>query len=454
MIYNSIKNINTKNYDVCIIGSGFAGLELAKNLNKKLKIAIIEAGSLIKSNNNLFNSLTSRHPLKYYNLTKCRTSKVGGSSHLWGGSKMIAKIKPLSQSDFLKEFNGIENWPKKQSELKYFEKKVMDFLNIKKFVSKKDKIINNKFFNNQDFQYTFAKNLSDKKYLNFFRKKKNIDFFYNTTCTDCTVRKNKIINIKIIDLRRKELKLTSKFFVMACGAIENSRLILNWAKKNKAFSNKNVGKNFMEHLMFLNAIKIKSLIKIPHNYFLSPKKKVIKKFRNYNFCLQIVSIGKDEYMCHIQTEIKPNKNSKIKLIKKKDNYGNYYCKLNWDLREYETNIVLRIFDFLKKNCRNQKFEINFDISKLKNKKKKFINTSYKVRKNKFQIIPFNHHLGLTKMSNKKKFGVVDKNLKFFNIKNLYLNSSGNFPTGGYANPTFTLLQMTYSLANHLNNNFK
>ena len=58
------------------------------------------------------------------------------------------------------------------------------------------------------------------------------------------------------------------------------------------------------------------------------------------------------------------------------------------------------------------------------------------------------------MSNKKEFGVVDKNLKFFNISNLYLNSSGNFPTGGYANPTFTLLQMTYSLANYLNTNFK
>ena len=454
MIYNSIKSINTKNYDVCIIGSGFAGLELAKNLNKKLKIAIVEAGSITKANKNLFNSVTSSHPFKYYSLLKCRTSKVGGSSHLWGGPKMRAKIKPLSESDFLKKFNGIENWPKKQSEFKYFEKKVINFLNIKKFISKEDKIINSSFFNNQDFQYTLAKNLSNKKYLNFFRKQKNIDFFYNSVCTDCTVHKNKITNIKIIDLTRKEAEVNSKFFVLACGAIENSRIILNWAKKNRVFRNKNVGKNFTEHLMFLNAIKIKSSIKIPNNYFLSPKKNIIKTFRNYNFCLQIVPVGKNEYTCHIQSEIKPNKKSKIKLIKKKDNYGNYYCKLFWHLRKYETNIVIEIFKFLKKNCIKQKYEINFDISKLKNKKNNFINTSHKIRKKEFQIIPFNHHLCLTKMSNKKEFGVVDKNLKFFNISNLYLNSSGNFPTGGYANPTFTLLQMTYSLANYLNTNFK
>ena len=48
-----------------------------------------------------------------------------------------------------------------------------------------------------------------------------------------------------------------------------------------------------------------------------------------------------------------------------------------------------------------------------------------------------------------KYDVVDKNLKVFNTKNLYVAGSSVFRTGGHANPTLTIVQLSLRLADHL-----
>ena len=49
----------------------------------------------------------------------------------------------------------------------------------------------------------------------------------------------------------------------------------------------------------------------------------------------------------------------------------------------------------------------------------------------------------------KKNGVVDKNLRIFGIKNMYITGSSVFPTGGHANPSFTIIALSIRLAKHL-----
>ena len=49
-----------------------------------------------------------------------------------------------------------------------------------------------------------------------------------------------------------------------------------------------------------------------------------------------------------------------------------------------------------------------------------------------------HHMGGTRMSSSSQNGVVDKNLKIFGKKNLYILGSSVFPGGGHANPTYTI----------------
>ena len=63
-----------------------------------------------------------------------------------------------------------------------------------------------------------------------------------------------------------------------------------------------------------------------------------------------------------------------------------------------------------------------------------------------------HHMGGTRMGTDKNNSVVDSDLKVHGINNLYINGSSNFYTGGYTNPTFTIIQLALRLANKIQTN--
>ncbi len=60
-----------------------------------------------------------------------------------------------------------------------------------------------------------------------------------------------------------------------------------------------------------------------------------------------------------------------------------------------------------------------------------------------------HHMGATRMAASDRQGVADADARVFGTRNLYLAGSSLFPTGGHANPTLPLLQLTLRLAGHL-----
>ena len=55
----------------------------------------------------------------------------------------------------------------------------------------------------------------------------------------------------------------------------------------------------------------------------------------------------------------------------------------------------------------------------------------------------------TRMSDLPEQGVVDKNLKVHGIDNLYIAGSSSFGSTGHVNPTFTIVQLSLRLAEHL-----
>jgi choline dehydrogenase-like flavoprotein len=60
-----------------------------------------------------------------------------------------------------------------------------------------------------------------------------------------------------------------------------------------------------------------------------------------------------------------------------------------------------------------------------------------------------HHMGTTRMSDDPHHGVVDRNCRVHSVANLYVAGSSSFATGGYTNPTFTLLALALRLADHI-----
>jgi choline dehydrogenase-like flavoprotein len=60
-----------------------------------------------------------------------------------------------------------------------------------------------------------------------------------------------------------------------------------------------------------------------------------------------------------------------------------------------------------------------------------------------------HHMGTTRMSADPRHGVVDADCRVHSVENLYVAGSSVFATGGYANPTFTLVTLALRLADTL-----
>jgi choline dehydrogenase-like flavoprotein len=60
-----------------------------------------------------------------------------------------------------------------------------------------------------------------------------------------------------------------------------------------------------------------------------------------------------------------------------------------------------------------------------------------------------HHMGGTRMHGDRRHGVVDGNGRVHGTANLFVAGSSVFPTGGAANPTFTLVALSLRLAEHL-----
>jgi choline dehydrogenase-like flavoprotein len=60
-----------------------------------------------------------------------------------------------------------------------------------------------------------------------------------------------------------------------------------------------------------------------------------------------------------------------------------------------------------------------------------------------------HHLGTTRMSKEPQKGVVDPDCRVHGIDNLYVVGGSVFPTGGWAFPTFTIVALALRLTDHL-----
>jgi choline dehydrogenase-like flavoprotein len=66
-----------------------------------------------------------------------------------------------------------------------------------------------------------------------------------------------------------------------------------------------------------------------------------------------------------------------------------------------------------------------------------------------RVIGGPHHMGTTRMAADSRRGVVDENCRVHGLANLYVAGSSVFTTGGYANPTLTLVALGLRLADHL-----
>jgi choline dehydrogenase-like flavoprotein len=65
------------------------------------------------------------------------------------------------------------------------------------------------------------------------------------------------------------------------------------------------------------------------------------------------------------------------------------------------------------------------------------------------LVDAGHHMGTTRMALRPEDGVVDGECRVFGVENLFVVSSSVFPTGGTSNPTLTIVALAIRLADRL-----
>tara|TARA_B100000686_G_C16748280_1_gene950862 strand:+ start:158 stop:1567 length:1410 start_codon:yes stop_codon:yes gene_type:complete len=462
MIFQKIEDIELNNFPVIIFGSGPAGISAALELErKKISSIIIEAGKeeYNSDSQEFYKGKITGDDLA--DLSSSRLRQLGGTSGHWGGW-----CKPV-------EDYNLESWPVKKHELDKYANRTCSILNI----NNQFKVAElNNYFNQIEFQYSKIR-FADK-YKDYLKKSKNIHLILNCQLSHFEGSNGNIQSAVCIN-QNSNKKIKSKYYILACGGIENSRVLLWTREKNEKLIDRNlpIGQYWMNHPWIISGAGIINKKKI--------KNKIGNKFINYDGPIHFASKKKllqdkkilsaaiymnakedtkfykeiiKDILCvapeygkkiaravfskdlkcgniFMNLEEPPNKNNKITLDKiEKDKFNIPRVNLFYK-KSKETLFTAKTFlEEFANLCRDE------DLGRVA------------IHDNIYNLDDFNnmggfHHLGGTRMGVDDSISVVNSDLKVHNINNLFINGSSNFPTAGFTNPTYTILQLSLRLAN-------
>jgi choline dehydrogenase-like flavoprotein len=148
-----------------------------------------------------------------------------------------------------------------------------------------------------------------------------------------------------------------------------------------------------------------------------------------------------EVVLHVNLEQKPNLNNKLFIKKEGKNKfdENKKSVLFWKINRKEIDTLRFFLNTFNKSWQNAGLN---KIAELKINKH-----NYKSLLRSLKV--FLHPTGSIRMGSNKSNSVVNKNLRIWNVQNLYVCSTAVFPSSGSANTGMTLLALTARLGDYL-----
>ena len=532
----SLEQNKTIETDVCIVGTGTAGVTLAREfIDQQFHVCLLESGGLKpdKETQALQWGENIGHP--YYSLDVARPRYLGGTTNRWhipvGQDCSTARMRPLDEMDFEeRDWVPYSGWPFSKSLLDPFYDRAQTVCKIEPctydvedwedneqrprlpIIGDGAKTVIFKFGS----RYPFLRD-----YMEQIKRAANISIYINANVVEIeTALLNRTITrLHVATLNGKRLWVSAKIFVLAAGTIENTRLLLVSNKIQKTGLGNDydlVGRFFMEHPHcsagpFIpanqNLFKSTSLYNDIHVVKGTPiigkvslSEKIIRRERLLNQVLQlyprvipktflyrypivdsesvcalihmmrrgaddfgkqvrIIMKGLDDVCVAAYRNIKsqvlgmvdrerikvfqlssmseqvPNPDSRVMLSDERDSLGMRRVNLDWRLTPYDIQSMIRTLKILDEIfCRSGLGRV---YGHLYNE----IPSDY--------IFGGWHHMGTTRMHVDPKKGVVDENCRVHSIPNLFIAGPSVFPTGGYANPSLTIVALAIRLADHI-----
>jgi choline dehydrogenase-like flavoprotein len=499
--------------DICIIGSGAAALAmLTRMYATNLRVLVLEGGGEhVTPENQLLNDvITPYHPFDGARTGRFRV--FGGSTIRWGGQAL-----PLDQMDFKKrDWVSHSGWPISYETVAAYYPEVDHFLNVEP-VSYRERaydLSNDKPLPaDENLQLRFSKWSPTPNLRNQYReqigKSSNVVLIKNASVTTITLTDNhrSVQSLTIKNQANKTGQVRAKQVVLACGGIENARLLLA-SNQQLAHGVGNaqdlVGRYLQDHpntevgTLFPSSLKQQAYL----NYFYIKKTRILprlfisedfltrNKVLNTNAYIQYqsadddaFSIAKELYRKQARGEFSLHEvKLALRLTKKLPQLIETAKQYYFHHKVYTPQGIARVNLMMETPpSPNNRVRLSSELDTLGMPKAIIewqidalmrqtllactsLVGEYFARAGLGElqlddwlnqddwaahIKDAKHHIGTTRMASSPSEGVVDENCLVHGVANLYIAGSSVFPTSGHSNPTSTLLALALRLADHL-----
>ena len=481
-------------FDVCIIGSGFAGAILGESLVRQgIKTAILESGPdpLGKSIDPRFQQLEafrSSGPIEYP-VASSRFRGVGGTSWLWGGfctrlfpidleknSYTPADASwPITYGDLEPYYDHAEKTLRvragKPSE--YDPPRKIDFplpadrdiAALASLVKKAGIVISDVPFATPMTRDSSILNgrygpflHMTESHLPSFQASAHGALIPEVTVTRLLVdAQGRVTGAEIKNLDRAVKVLRARAYVVACGGLESPRLLL--LSRSPAFPNGIgnhhgwVGRCFMEHRKTLytgqvdvgwNSFSLFQITGFSYQFYKRFKQRGLGGMR-LRFHLDGLARWKEISDGNLGRFVDGilSRALEISFGAEMKPAPENRVTLDKEAKDYFGNPVSNLF--LKESDED---------TNTRNQGKKVVRDIYRrLGAQKVQELPGNmwghHHMGTCRMGDNPRTSVVDRNLQVHGTSNLFVAGSAVFVTSGSANPTLTLSALSLRLSDYL-----
>jgi len=508
---NEVDAGKTVDADLCIIGSGAAGLTMAQAfLREGVSVLVLEGGGLVADASSHALYLSIRNLGRDYpQLYASRLRYFGGTTNHWGGHCV-----PLRGINFERlPWSPYTGWPFSLADLQPYYRRAEDLLGLDRASVDPETVaslLGERLFPfDKTCLQTQVSRYHAVRFGERFRadmeRSENVTVMLNANAVSIDSHQDgsRVEGISVKTLEGSAFSVRAKAYVLAAGGIENPRLLLaSRSVHREGLGNANdiVGRFFMEHIWYPSGEIVPAdpghLMKlyteeiptgeIAYRAHLVLPEEVVKKAQIPDFRCEIAadrilphgeavrsarllrdSVENGEWPDHLGTHVlniirdpgavvsamsgghlkgyrllnnveqAPNPQSRIALSDEKDVLGVPIATIDWRLSDVDERGIRFAHQCIAREVgRSGIGRMLVDLPD-----------------NEAEILPGAngdyHHIGTTRMHDNPRLGVVDKDCKVHGLANLFVAGSSVFPTGGFANPTFTIVALAIRLGDHI-----